>query len=159
MPKGNGCFECGAPGHFKRDCLNLKNKDGGNVNAQEWVYAVENAKKKGNASRNLDSNVATGWMYDVGNAERNGNAARNPDSNVYGLVEETSCRIVCDEKLVRVPFGNETLVFRGAESYIERESRLTVISCSKVQEYRAKGCRVFLAHISATKEEIMLLPA
>ncbi|GJU09314.1 hypothetical protein Tco_1131710 [Tanacetum coccineum] len=32
-PKGN--FECGAPGHFKRDCLKLKNKDGGNRNAQE----------------------------------------------------------------------------------------------------------------------------
>nr|GEW72983.1 reverse transcriptase domain-containing protein [Tanacetum cinerariifolium] len=51
--------------------------------------------------------------------------------------------IVCDEKLVRVPFGNETLVFRGAESYIERESR----------EYKAKGCHVFLAQISATKED------
>nr|GEV82056.1 hypothetical protein [Tanacetum cinerariifolium] len=61
--------------------------------------------------------------------------------------------IVCDEKLVRVPFGNETLVFRGAESYIERKSQLTVISCSKVQEYRAKGCHVFLAQISATKED------
>nr|GEZ76007.1 putative reverse transcriptase domain-containing protein [Tanacetum cinerariifolium] len=61
--------------------------------------------------------------------------------------------IVCDEKLVRVPFGNETLVFRGSESYIGRESRLTVISCSKVQEYRAKGCHVFLAQISATKED------
>nr|GFC01035.1 putative reverse transcriptase domain-containing protein [Tanacetum cinerariifolium] len=61
--------------------------------------------------------------------------------------------IVCDEKLVRVPFGNETLVFRGAESYIGKESRLTVISCSKVQEYRAKGCHVFLAQISATKED------
>nr|GFB51914.1 putative reverse transcriptase domain-containing protein [Tanacetum cinerariifolium] len=43
--------------------------------------------------------------------------------------------------------------FRGAESYIERESRLTVISCSKVQEYRAKGCHVFLAQIFATKED------
>nr|GEW78686.1 retrotransposon protein, putative, Ty3-gypsy subclass [Tanacetum cinerariifolium] len=28
IPKGNGCFECGAPGHFMRDCLKLKNKDG-----------------------------------------------------------------------------------------------------------------------------------
>nr|GEZ81794.1 reverse transcriptase domain-containing protein [Tanacetum cinerariifolium] len=55
--------------------------------------------------------------------------------------------------LVRVPFGNETLVFRRAESYIGRESQLTVISCSKVQEYWAKGCHVFLAQISATKED------
>nr|GEV87992.1 reverse transcriptase domain-containing protein [Tanacetum cinerariifolium] len=32
-PKGNGCFECGAPGHFKRDYPKLKNKDGGNRTA------------------------------------------------------------------------------------------------------------------------------
>ncbi|GJW67166.1 putative reverse transcriptase domain-containing protein [Tanacetum coccineum] len=55
-PKGNGCFECGAPGHFKRDCPKLKNKDGGNGNAQGWVYAVGNAKKRGNASGNPDAN-------------------------------------------------------------------------------------------------------
>ncbi|GJT76362.1 copia protein [Tanacetum coccineum] len=56
-PKGNGCFECGAPGYFKRDCPKLKNKDGGNGNAQGWVYAVGNAEKRGNASGNPDSNV------------------------------------------------------------------------------------------------------
>ncbi|GKE43188.1 putative reverse transcriptase domain-containing protein, partial [Tanacetum coccineum] len=60
IPKRNGCFECGAPGHFKRDCPKLKNKDGGNGNAQGWVYAVGNAEKNGNASRNPDSNVVTG---------------------------------------------------------------------------------------------------
>nr|GEY00788.1 reverse transcriptase domain-containing protein [Tanacetum cinerariifolium] len=59
-PRGNGCFECGAPGHFKRDCPKLKNKDGGNVNAQGWVYAVGKAKKKENASRDPDFNVVTG---------------------------------------------------------------------------------------------------
>ncbi|GJS43821.1 putative reverse transcriptase domain-containing protein [Tanacetum coccineum] len=59
-PKGNGCFECGAPGHFKRDCPKLRNKDGGNRNAQGWVYAVGNAEKRGNAPGNPDANVVTG---------------------------------------------------------------------------------------------------
>ncbi|GKD95918.1 putative reverse transcriptase domain-containing protein, partial [Tanacetum coccineum] len=58
--KGNGCFECGAPGHFKRDCPKLKNKDGGNRNAQGWVYAVKNAEKRGNALGNRDVNIVTG---------------------------------------------------------------------------------------------------
>ncbi|GKD91511.1 putative reverse transcriptase domain-containing protein [Tanacetum coccineum] len=58
-PKGNGCFECGAPGHFMRDCPKLKNKDGGNGNAQGWVYAVRNVEKRRNASGNPDSNVVT----------------------------------------------------------------------------------------------------
>ncbi|GJU70335.1 putative reverse transcriptase domain-containing protein [Tanacetum coccineum] len=61
--------------------------------------------------------------------------------------------IVCDEKLVQVPYGNETLTFCGNESSNERESRLAVISYSKAQEYMAKGCQVFLAQISAKKEE------
>ncbi|GKC12302.1 putative reverse transcriptase domain-containing protein, partial [Tanacetum coccineum] len=59
-PKGNGCFECGAPGHFKRDCPKLKNKDGGNGNAQGWVYVVGSAEKRGNAPGNPDANVVTG---------------------------------------------------------------------------------------------------
>ncbi|GJW31508.1 putative reverse transcriptase domain-containing protein [Tanacetum coccineum] len=61
--------------------------------------------------------------------------------------------IVCDEKLVQVPYGNETLTFCGNESSNGRESRLTVISCSKAQEYMAKGCQVFLAQISAKEEK------
>nr|GEW84325.1 hypothetical protein [Tanacetum cinerariifolium] len=59
-PKGNGCFECGALKHFKRDCPKLKNKNGGNRNAQGWVYAVGNAKKNENAPMNPNSNVVTG---------------------------------------------------------------------------------------------------
>ncbi|GJX83624.1 putative reverse transcriptase domain-containing protein, partial [Tanacetum coccineum] len=59
-PKGNGCFKYGEPGHFKRDCPKLKNKDEGNGNAQGWVYAVGNAKKRGNAPGNLDANIVTG---------------------------------------------------------------------------------------------------
>ncbi|GJT65133.1 putative reverse transcriptase domain-containing protein [Tanacetum coccineum] len=28
--KGNGCYECGAQGHFKRNCLKLRNNNYGN---------------------------------------------------------------------------------------------------------------------------------
>nr|GFB43691.1 hypothetical protein [Tanacetum cinerariifolium] len=59
-PKGNGCFEFEASGHFKRDCPKLKNKNEGNRNAQGWVYAVGNAEKNENAPMNPDSNVVTG---------------------------------------------------------------------------------------------------
>nr|GEX75723.1 hypothetical protein [Tanacetum cinerariifolium] len=59
-PKGNGCFKCGATRHFKRDCPKLKNKDGEKGNAPGWVYAVGNAEKRENASRDLDLNVIMG---------------------------------------------------------------------------------------------------
>ncbi|GKA08752.1 putative reverse transcriptase domain-containing protein [Tanacetum coccineum] len=217
IPKGNGCFECGAPGHFKRDCPKLKNKDGGNGNAQGWVYAVGNAEKNGNASRNPDSNVVTGTfllnnryasiLFDTG-ADRSFistafssliNIAPTPLENSYDVeladgkivgvdtiirgctlnflnhpfnidlmpvelgsfdiiigmdwLRKYHAVIVCDEKLVRIPYGDETLIFHGDESNNGRESRLTIISCSKAQEYMAKGCQIFLAQISAKKEE------
>ncbi|GJS35538.1 hypothetical protein Tco_0533920 [Tanacetum coccineum] len=56
--------------------------------------------------------------------------------------------IICDEKIVRVPFGKETLIFQGDGSNPRKESRLNIISCSKAQEYLSKGCDVFLAHIT-----------
>ncbi|GJZ03550.1 putative reverse transcriptase domain-containing protein [Tanacetum coccineum] len=202
VPKGNGCFECGAPGHFKRDCPKLKNNDGGNENAQGWVYAVGNAEKNGNALRNPDSNVVTGTfllnkryasiLFDTGSDRSFISTAFNsridiaptPLENSYDveladgkIVEiDTIVRgctlnflnhpfnidlipvelgsfdviigmdwlrchtvIVCDEKLVRIPYGNETLIFQGNKSNNGKESRLTVISCSKAQEYMAKG--------------------
>nr|GEW60287.1 hypothetical protein [Tanacetum cinerariifolium] len=61
--------------------------------------------------------------------------------------------IVCDEKIVRVPFGNKILIFRGDESNNRHESRLNIISCTKTQKYLLKGCHVFLAHVTTKKVE------
>ncbi|GKA33350.1 putative reverse transcriptase domain-containing protein [Tanacetum coccineum] len=44
----------------------MKNKNGGNGNAQGWVYAVGNAERNGNAVGNPDSNIVTDtWRKDV----------------------------------------------------------------------------------------------
>nr|GEX21733.1 putative reverse transcriptase domain-containing protein [Tanacetum cinerariifolium] len=56
--------------------------------------------------------------------------------------------IICDEKIVRVPFGREMLIFQGNRDNQREESRLNVISCTKSQEYLSKGCDVFLACIT-----------
>ncbi|GJZ11802.1 putative reverse transcriptase domain-containing protein [Tanacetum coccineum] len=204
-------------GHFKKDYRKLKNKDGGNGNAQSWVYAVGNAEKRGNASGNPDSNVITGTfllnnryasiLFDTG-ADRSIissafssliDITHTPLENSYDVelahgkivrvdtimrgctlnflnhpfnidlmpvelgsfdiiigmdwLRKYHTVIVCDEKLVQIPYRNETLIFHGNESNNRRESRLTIISCSKAQEYMAKGCQIFLEQISAKKEE------
>ncbi|GJR24362.1 putative reverse transcriptase domain-containing protein [Tanacetum coccineum] len=61
--------------------------------------------------------------------------------------------IVCDEKIVRIPFGNEILIVRGDGSNNEHGSRLNIISCTKTQKYLLRGCHVFLAHVTAKKGE------
>ncbi|GJY18235.1 putative reverse transcriptase domain-containing protein [Tanacetum coccineum] len=203
--------------HFKRDCPKLKNKDGGNGNAQGCVYAFGNAEKRGNASENPDSNVVMGTfllnnryasiLFDIG-VDRSFistafssliNIALTPLENNYDVeladgklvridtiirgftlnflnhpfnidlipvelgsfdiiismdwLRKYHAVIVCDEKLVQIPYGNETLIFHGNKSNNGRESQLTIITCSKAQEYMAKGCQIFLAQISVKKEE------
>ncbi|GKA62980.1 putative reverse transcriptase domain-containing protein [Tanacetum coccineum] len=61
--------------------------------------------------------------------------------------------IVCDERIICIPFGNEILIVRGDRSNHEHGSRLNIISCTKTQKYLLKGCHVFLAHVTARKAE------
>nr|GEW88097.1 reverse transcriptase domain-containing protein [Tanacetum cinerariifolium] len=109
-PKGNGFFECGATGHFKRDCPKLKNKDG---EKKFHINCVE-------------------ILIDI---------VPTPLGNSYDVE-------LADGKIVRVD-----TIMRGCTL------NFLVISCSKAQEYMAKGCQIVLAQISAKKRKIAQIEA
>nr|GEV10239.1 putative reverse transcriptase domain-containing protein [Tanacetum cinerariifolium] len=66
-------------------------------------------------------------------------------------LEKYQAVIVCAEKIVRIPWGKETLIVRGDKSDQGNETRLNIISCTKMQKYMLKGCHVFLAHVTTKK--------
>ncbi|GKD63057.1 putative reverse transcriptase domain-containing protein [Tanacetum coccineum] len=61
--------------------------------------------------------------------------------------------IVCAEKIIRIPWGNETLIVCGDESDRGNETRLNIILCTKTQKYLLKGRQVFLVHVTTKKAE------
>nr|GFB96318.1 hypothetical protein [Tanacetum cinerariifolium] len=48
--------------------------------------------------------------------------------------------IICDEKIIRVPFEREIQIFQGNGDNQREESQLNIISCIKTQRYLSKGC-------------------
>ncbi|GKA77735.1 putative reverse transcriptase domain-containing protein [Tanacetum coccineum] len=61
--------------------------------------------------------------------------------------------IVCDEKIVRIPYGNEILIVQGDKGDKEKKSKLSIISSEKVQKYMEKGCQLFLAQITVKESK------
>nr|GFB03814.1 putative reverse transcriptase domain-containing protein [Tanacetum cinerariifolium] len=102
--------KCGKIGHYARDCRST-----GNTNA---------TNNRGSNGPNPRGNVC----FECGNPEHLTPVELGSFDAIIGMdwLRRHHAVIVCDEKLVRVPFGNETLVFHRAECYIGRESRLTI---------------------------------
>ncbi|GJU37456.1 putative reverse transcriptase domain-containing protein, partial [Tanacetum coccineum] len=61
--------------------------------------------------------------------------------------------IDCAKKIVRIPWGNETLIVHGDGSNQGNGTRLNIISCTKTHKYLLKGHHVFLASITAKETE------
>nr|GFB07263.1 hypothetical protein [Tanacetum cinerariifolium] len=61
--------------------------------------------------------------------------------------------IVCADKIVRIPWGRETLIFYGEGSNQQHEARLNIISCAKMQKYMLKRRKAFLAHVTTKEAE------
>ncbi|GJW96968.1 putative reverse transcriptase domain-containing protein [Tanacetum coccineum] len=135
------CFECGRQGHFKSDYLKLKDQN------------------RGNRARNKNGvRKARGKEYMLGGGDA------NPDSNVVKVklgsfdiiigmdwLANHHAVIVCDEKIMRIPYGDEVLIIQGDGYGRDEKSKLSIISCTKTQKYVEKGCQIFLAQV--TKKE------
>ncbi|GKG13242.1 putative reverse transcriptase domain-containing protein [Tanacetum coccineum] len=61
--------------------------------------------------------------------------------------------IVCDEKVIRIPYGDEVLIIRGDDCDGRSKSKLNIISCTKTQKYLQKGCQVNLAQVTSQETE------
>ncbi|GKF44975.1 hypothetical protein Tco_0131527 [Tanacetum coccineum] len=61
--------------------------------------------------------------------------------------------IVCDEKIVCIPYGDGVLIIRGDDCDGGSKSKLNIISCTRTQKYMQKGCQVYLAQVTSKKNE------
>ncbi|GJT12478.1 putative reverse transcriptase domain-containing protein [Tanacetum coccineum] len=212
--KGNGYFECGAQGYFRRNCPRLNNNDrgnqAGNNRAPAKVYVVRNAGANPEnvaAGTFLLKNHYASVLFDTG-ADRSfvstvfsSHIDITPteldhyydvelaDGRIIGLstilrgctlnflnhpfnidlmpvelgsfdaiigmdwLAEYQAVIVCAEKIVRIPWENETLIIHGDGSNQGNATRLNIISCTKTQKYMQKGFPIFLAHVTAKEIE------
>nr|GEW87359.1 hypothetical protein [Tanacetum cinerariifolium] len=57
--------------------------------------------------------------------------------------------IVCDKKVIRIPYGDVVLIIQGDNC--DDESKLNIISSTKTQKYIQKGCQVYLAQVTSKK--------
>nr|GFC91384.1 reverse transcriptase domain-containing protein [Tanacetum cinerariifolium] len=130
------CYKCNRFGHLSRDCINPPNVDTG---ANQRGNVCFECGAQGHFKREcpkLKNNNNQGNQ--VGNAKTQakvyavGKAGANPDNNVITY---------------------EILNVRGDGSSNKHGTRLNIISYTKTQEYLTKGCHVFLANITATKDE------
>nr|GFA77738.1 hypothetical protein [Tanacetum cinerariifolium] len=158
------CYECRVQGHFRRECPKLKNNNnhsnqGGRNNAPARVYAV--------GHHYYDVELADGRIIGLNTILRGCtlnllNYPFNIDlmpvelgsfDAIIGMdwIAKYQAVIVCAEKIVRIPWGNETLIIHGDGSNQGNATRLSIISCTKTEKYVKKGFPIFLAHIT-TKE-------
>ncbi|GJR14518.1 putative reverse transcriptase domain-containing protein [Tanacetum coccineum] len=177
--QGNGCFECGAQGHFKRNCPKLNNNDRGNQLGKKKIQAPAKVSFVSTAFSTLldivPNTLDHGYNVELADGRIIGvntilmgctlNFLNHPFNINLMPVEMGSFDVIigmdwlskysvvidCAKKIVRIPSESEILIVCGDGCSEGHRTRLNVISCTKVQKYLLKGSHVFLAHVT-TKE-------
>ncbi|GJS47974.1 reverse transcriptase domain-containing protein [Tanacetum coccineum] len=133
-----GPCTCGAQGHYRKDYPKIKNQNRGNKarvpDASGRAYAL------GGGDVNPGSNTVTDitpYALDVSYVIELADGRTSETKNhcfrrfIAWIVDKESASIVCDEKIVRIPYGNEILIVQGDKGAKEKESKLSIISCEK----------------------------
>ncbi|GJY22657.1 putative reverse transcriptase domain-containing protein [Tanacetum coccineum] len=215
------CYECGRPGHVKRECPKLRNQNRRNQvrnktgNQTGGNEATVKAYTIGGGGTNPDSNVVTG-MFLLNNCYASmlfdSGADRSFVSSTFsalldvtpstldtsyaivladGRISETNfvligctlgllghlfdidlmpvelgsfdviigmdclvkyhALIICDEKVIRIPYGDKVLIIRGDNC--NDGNKLNIISCTRTQKYIQRGCQVYLDQVTSKKAE------
>ncbi|GJT94591.1 putative reverse transcriptase domain-containing protein [Tanacetum coccineum] len=86
---------------------------------------------------------------------KNGNCRLGSFNVIIGMdwLSKYHALIDCAKKIVRIPWGNETLIVHGDGSNQGNGTRLNIISCTKTHKYLLKGHNVFLAHVTTKETE------
>ncbi|GKE86808.1 hypothetical protein Tco_1560550, partial [Tanacetum coccineum] len=97
-------------GYYRKDCPKLRNQNRGNKTGNNEATTKAYAIRRGGA--NPDSNVVTG-MFLLNNCYASMLFDSGADrSFVSSTLAKYHAVIICDEKIVRIPYGDEMLIIR-----------------------------------------------
>ncbi|GKB88436.1 putative reverse transcriptase domain-containing protein [Tanacetum coccineum] len=158
---GVACYECGRQGHYRSECPKLKNQNRGNktgnktgtMKLRQELMQLEEEEIIPIPTVLLDvipSTLDVSYAIELadGRVSKTNEILRGMDWLVkYHAV------IVCDEKIVCIPYGDEVLIIQGDGCNEGSKSKLSIISCTKTQKYIWKRCQVYLAQVTAKKTD------
>ncbi|GJZ59969.1 reverse transcriptase domain-containing protein, partial [Tanacetum coccineum] len=143
------CFECGRQGHYRSDCPKLKDQNSGNKTGNKNGVGADRSFVSTTFSTLLDISPDTlDVSYAVELADRR-------------ISETNTVLRSCTLGLLGHPFSidlmpvelDEILIVQGDRSGRGKNSKLSIISCTKTQKYIMKGCPIFLAQITKKETE------
>ncbi|GKE00077.1 putative reverse transcriptase domain-containing protein [Tanacetum coccineum] len=136
---------------WRSDCPKLKDQNRGNKagNKNGVGEARGKAYVLGGGDANPDSNVVKGHPFNIDLMP----VELESFDAIIGMdwLANHHAVIVCDKKVVRIPYGDEVLIVQGDRDGKGEKSKLSIISCTKTHKYVEKGCLISLAQV--TKKE------